>query len=312
MTTDVRESLAEVATSARADFEHSDPADLTVPVMRYVRRYRATRFAASALGVVLVVSGALLGADALTSVRESAIEPDEPVATPVGMSEDEATTPWSTLALAAVTEPRAYGEKRIDSAAGMICHHSDPADDPRVAIENQSDPLGSELVVTAQCAPVWFKNGPITSDRNATSAITQTPASVSSATVIGNLSDRPLAIDGESIFMWIELAPGDFAADAPTAYPHALVGGSMWDEQGNISALLGSDSHPTRIIPGQYLVASGLATELDGRGPLDDLVASGANFTVTFWARIHEDSPHNGSSYLVRLGEEHIYGGLRS
>ena len=44
-------------------------------------------------------------------------------------------------------------------------------------------------------------------------------------------------------------------------------------------------------------------------GALGELIESGAEFTVTFWARIHEENPSGDSTYLIQLGEAHTYGG---
>lgn len=310
MSTALSDALSAVAATAEADFDHSNPDAVIGRATRTVRRYRAALATGATLGSATLVAGVLWGAESL-GTRTPETEPSSEA--PSGV-QDPGETPWSTLALAAVTEPRKYGERRIDSAAGMICRHEKPADDPRVAIEDQTDPLGPAITTIANCVPVWFKNGPITSDRNATASITlasaEEPAAVTSGAVIGNLSDKPIMIDGDSVFMWIETDPESPGAPPPVAYSHTLIGASMWSDAGDTTALLGSTALPTRIVPGQYLVASAIATEMEGDGPLADLIESGANFTVTFWARIHEEGPTGGSTYLLRLGEEHTYGGV--
>jgi hypothetical protein len=314
MSTAIFDALTAVADTAAADFDTRDTAATIRPVSRSVRRYRATAGLAAALGASTAVAAVVWGAQSLSMPQPPATTPQSTTRPTPPTSDAQDYTPWNTIALAILTEPRKYGERRIDAAAGMICHHADPLDDPRVAIQGQSDPLGPEITELASCVPVWFQSGPITSDRNATATITlasgEEPAAISSGAIIGNLSALPIAIDGDSIFMWIETDPGSPGAPMPAAYSHTLIGKSMWEPGGNTTALLGSTALSTRIIPGQYLVASAIATEAEGEGPLADLIASGANFTVSFWARIHDEDAPGGPTYIIRLGEEHTYGGV--
>ena len=265
MSTALVDALTAAAESAGADFERDDPDAVIRPAARVIRRYRAGFATAATLGSAAVIAGVAWGAESFgTPLPEAAQSPGN---TPTAL-DASANNPWSTADLAAVTQPRKFGERRIDSAPGMICRHEDPQDDPRVANRAQTEPLGPEIT---NCVPVWFKNGPITSDRNATAGITlasaDEPAALSTSAVIGNLSDKPIAIDGDSVFMWIETKPDAPGAPPPVAYANTLIGTSMWSYAADNSALLGSTELAASIVPGQYFVASAVAQYLYGPIP---------------------------------------------
>jgi hypothetical protein len=274
-----------------------------------VRRHRTAVATGSLLGAVVLVGGVLWGADAFGTA------PAPLDLSPASSSDSSgdigvlAETPWSTLALAAGTESRAPGEKRADSVAGMICHHAAPEDDPRVAIQS-ADPTTSHMTVFEDCEAVWFKDGPFTSDTDASSSTEDFTGTLSAQAVIRNDSGRPLSIDRDAVFMWVETEPDTLSGASDSTYTHTVVGASMWDASGKNNALLDSADEATVIPPGGHFDEMMLASEGIGTtGQLASIIASGEPYTVTFWARIHEADPTGDATYLIQLGSAHTYGG---
>jgi len=308
MSTELHNALAEAAEAGRAEFDLRDAATVIAPANRRVRRQRAGIAAFGTLGVVVVAGGFLWGMDTLGSLSAQNLDPAQQSEPPLDAPGQLAEVPWSTLALAAVTEPRAMGEMRVDSVAGMICHHASPQDDPRVARESDTNPA-MQYTSIEDCTPVWFKNGPLTSDANGSSSMSNQPASLSSQTVVTNGSDRPLAIDTDSVFMWVETSP-----EAPTdtglaTYSGMIIGQSMWGMDGSNTALLDSAQETMVMAPGGSFVAHASATAMGGGGDaLADLVTNGGTYTISFWARIHEANPKGDATYLIQLGEAHTFG----
>jgi len=311
MTHDLHEALTQAANVGRASFEETDAATVIAPTARRVRRHRAAVTAFAAMGSVVMLAGVLWASDAVrwhgtdTLVPAVSAEPSFGADSPLG------DTPWSTLALAAVASPRTMGEQRADSAAGMICHHDKPTDDPRVAVTQHSD-VTANAVSYEDCTAVWFKKGPLTTDSNAGAAAADGDTAFGAQSLIRNVSDRPLSIDRAAIFMWIETDPGTLNDSAIATYSRAVIGKSMWPVAGHNNALLESADAPIVIDPGTYYNATGVVRGLGDDGMLPELISSGAAYTVTFWARIHEESANGDATYLVQLGSAHTYGGARN
>jgi len=308
MSTELHNALAEAAEAGGAEFSLRNVDAVILPATQRVRRQRASIAAAGTMGVVLLAGGLVWGMDSLTTLNAQNLDPaqqSEPPITPPGQV---AEVPWSTLALAAVTEPRVIGDKRVDSAAGMICHHASPQDDPRVALESDTDPAVSSYTSIADCAPVWFKNGPLTSDTNGGWSMSSLPASLSAQTVVTNGSDRPLAIDTGSVFMWVETAPGSPTDKGLSTFSGMIIGPSMWGTDGSNTALLDSATETTVMAPGGSFVAKARATAMGGAGDaLSDIIANDGTYTISFWARIHEANPKGDATYLIQLGEAHTF-----
>lgn len=311
MTTEMHDALAKAAADARADFEARDVSEVIAPASRRVRRSRATLAVAGAFGIVAVAGGLMWGVDALSTHRSGIVDPATPSEGPPDAIERLGEVPWSTLSLAAVTEPRTMGDKRIDSVAGMICHHEEPTDDPRVYVARLDDPNSETASVFEDCEPVWFKDGPFTQDTDTSVTTDAQTGTVTSSALIHNQSARPIAIDSESVFIWVETDPLTASNNTDVAYSGTVVGKSMWDTRGSNQAFLQSGANPVVIAPGETYDASTRASDGIGYpGPLAQALAGADGYTVTYWARIHEDNPSGDATYLIQLGSEHSYGAI--
>ena len=311
MTSDLSQVLAEAATAGRARFETRDAEAVIAPATRRVRHHRAAVTSFAALGSVVLLAGVLWTADAVRWSATDTLTPATSSEPSFGADSPLGDTPWSTLALAAVASPRALGEQRADSAAGMICHHENPTDDPRVDVAQHSDVTISHASNYEDCTAVWFKNGPLTTDSNTGASTNDTEATLGVQSLIRNVSDRPLFIDRAAIFMWIETNPGEISSSTDEVFSTAILGDSMWSAAGTNEALLDSSSAAIVIDPGTYFNATATAIEgAAGNGALKALIRSGDQYTVTFWARIHEDNPLGDATYLVQLGLPHTFGGV--
>jgi hypothetical protein len=313
MNADLREALGAASDAARADFETRDASHVIAPASKRVRRQRAAAMAAGTAGAVVLLGGVLWGAQTLGMTGFRTLDPANP-GEPTGQPDVTGVlseVPWSTLSLAAVTEPRAQGEKRADSVAGMICHHDEPGDDPRVALREMDGDTTSNVTVVEDCTPVWFENGPFTSVRDLSISTTDMPSwTLSSHALVRNLSGRPLAIDADSVYMTIETSPGEPSATVTAVYSHTVVGGSTWDESDRTVAILRSDDEATIIEDNAFLPVATLASDGSAESTLAALIKSGDRYTVTFWARIHEEKPNGDASYVIRLGEPQEFGGV--
>ena len=310
MSQQLRDALAQAADAGRAEFAARDAAEVISPATARVRRQRAALGTAGALGVAVLVGGIAwaVGGEGIPGVQ--AVTPAGTAQATVQATLPPDTNPWSTLQLAAVAQPREVGEKRADSAAGMICHHSEPTDDPRVKVREAHSDVMTHAVAFTDCTPVWFKEGPLTSDSDMHATLQANDNTLSVWGTVRNDSANPLEIDHDSIFAWVETNPNTIGVATVSTYAHMVVGSSMWGTSGHTDALLSSTDDTSTIEPGASLDISAIASDgFAGEGPIANLIESGSAYSVTFWARIHEDNPSGDATYLIQLGAAHVFGG---
>ncbi|MGC4175085.1 hypothetical protein [Demequina sp.] len=307
MSQQLKDALSQAEHAGRVEFATRDADDVIVPATRRVRRQRAMVATGSALGVAVIAGGIVWGAEAYGPAGPGTVDPAGS-ANPSGTANTEVPeVPWSTLQLAAIAEPRKQGELREDSVAGMICNHDSPTDDPRVYVREAHNDTISHALFFTDCAPVWFKHGPATTDSEAFVSMGDSLELASQAT-IHNVSANSIAIDRDSIFMWVESAPAKASDGSADTYAGAVIGTSMWDTSGYVTALLDSSTATTVIEPGEALVAAEAAAGVPGgSAALSNLLKNGQPFTVTFWARVHEENPSGDATYLIQLGAAHEY-----
>ena len=310
MSQQLRDALAQAADAGRAQFDARDAAEVVSPAAARVRRQRAMMSTAGVLSVAVVVGGVAwaFGTSGLPGPNTG--EPVGPAGvtqSPYVPTSEPHVNSWSTLQLAAVAEPRKPDEKRADSAAGVICHHNRPVDDPRVYLSESKDVTMSHARFFVDCTPVWFKKGPLTSTLSAGSSIAD--GSVLDAhAVVRNDSPNAITLDLESVVMWVETAPGTASAGADETYTGAVVGPTMWDSNGYVQMLLDSGTTMKTLEPGDTFTAHATASAIQGANSLlEQIISTGAPYTVTFWARIHEESPHGDATYLIQLGTAQHY-----
>ena len=297
MSTELHESLTAAANTGRASFELRDADEVIQPAARRIRRQRAAIVTTGAVGLFALAGGLVWSAQTFGTVATM-----DPAGTP-SVQGAPVAAPWSTLQFAAAAQPRKIGDANRSSAAkGMICHHDDPQDDPRVAMQRNTDPTVSHITVLESCAPVWYSAGP-TSTSNFESFSIDDDHTISAHVRFTNTSSRPLAFDVDSVVMWVETAPNEVSEHTLSAYSSALVGDSMWETATSNVILLDSRDQVEVIQPGEDFAAAAVVSDYSLSGNvLGDIIASREPYTVSFWARVHEDDPSGHSTYLVELG----------
>lgn len=301
MTADLRDSLAQAASAGRTRFDSVDVDAVIAPATRRVRRHRAAVSAVSAIGAVALVGGVMWGVDAVTTRDALGIDPAGQATPTPAPDVAHSAEPWTITDLLAVAEPRAKGEERAYSTAAMICNHDNPEDDPRVAYSN--DPAVSHAMTIEDCNPVWLQGSaayltPVTS-------FVTTSASGDTATLtyryeLRNDSSWALALDTDSVFMWVEMDPEGEDQDL-SVYSHTIIGGTMWDGAGSVTALLDSSQQSRTIQPG-YTWSGTLSVTVDSDDALYPLLTAGGAYQVSLWGRVHEDTPMGKRSVVVQLG----------
>ena len=310
MSTGLQDAFSEAAQRAQREFETHNAMDVIAPAARRVSRHRAVVKVGAGLASVAVFGGVVWGASALAEARITTIDPAVPTVgasgvpvlptiDPVTGDNPDTTSPtnaWNSLDLAARALPRPQGSVNTHATAGMICYKSPSAPSDG----STTDSLPSLEI--DDCNATWFDRGPTTSLRNWSVSTSSLNKSLTYNFVIHNDSDKPIVIDKDSVFLWIEAQP-DATADTMATYSSTLVGTSMRDSLGDVTALLQASTVPTTIaVDGSYSSSITATTGSADGDPLGSLLASGQAYRVTVWARVHEDSPSGEASYLIQLG----------
>jgi hypothetical protein len=206
------------------------------------------------------------------------------------------TSVWDVADLAAIAEPREEGEERSDATAGMICNHETPEHDPRLNEAAIQDPVVSHATVLEDCDAVWFVGGPRTTGRDFV-ATAAADGSVTLGTTIRSVAYRSLRIDEESVFAAVETAA---APEIPHSWSRTTLTRSLWEDDGTMIAQLDSGATPQRLESEDFYTIA--ITEEGQTDALVDAMNSGERYTVTYWARVHEDAPDGSATYLIELG----------
>ena len=298
MSTELHESLAAAANTGRATFELRDADEVIRPATRRVRQQRAAMATAGTVGLFALVGGLVWSAETFGTAATM-----DPAGTPSAQEVPIVQSPWSALQFAAAAGPRKISDSNRTSAVkGMICHHDDPIDDPRVAMQKNTDATVGLITVLEDCAPVWYSPGPSTVGTYQGLSVDDLH-SLSAHATFRNTSNQPLAIDTDSVVMWVEASPSEVSKDSVSAYSNSVVGDSMWQSATSNVMLLNSHDEVTVVAPGGDLaVISSASDSTAADTAITRLIASGHPYTVSFWARIHEDDPSGHSTYLVQLG----------
>ncbi|MCR6712908.1 MAG: hypothetical protein NVV57_09555 [Demequina sp.] len=297
MSTELHESLTAAANTGRASFELRDADEVIQPAARRIRRQRAAIVTTGTVGLFALAGGLVWSAQTFGTVATM-----DPAGTP-SVQGTAVAAPWSALQFAPAAQPRKIGDANRSSAVkGMICHHDEPEDDPRVAIQGNPDTTVSSAIGLESCAPVWYSAGP-TSTSNFESFSVDDDHTISAHVRFTNTSSRPLAIDVDSVVMWVETAPNEVSKHSVTAYSSAIVGDSMWETATSNVMLLNSRDQVEVVEPGEDFAAAAVVSDYALSGSvLGDIIASREPYTVSFWARVHEDDPSGHSTYMVELG----------
>ena len=315
MSTGLQDAFSEAAKRAQREFETHNAVDVIAPAARRVSRHRAMVRVGAGLASLAVVGGVIWGAGAIAQARVTTIDPAVPTLgtsdvpglpsnDPVTGDNPDTTVPtnaWNSLDLAARALPRPQGSLNKHATAGMICYQSSGSQQASVSGDGTTADTLPSLEID-NCNATWFDRGPTTSLRNWGISSSSLNNSLTYNFVIHNDSDKPIVIDKDSVFLWIEAQP-DATAESVANYSSTLVGMSMRDSVGDVSALLQSSTVPTTIaVDGSYSSSITATTGSADGDPLGSLLASGQAYRVTVWARVHEDSPRGEASYLIQLG----------
>lgn len=309
MSTELQDAFARASQVAKAEFETRNAVEVIEPAARRVTRYRVAIRLGAGLASVAVVGAVLWGADTFADSRISTINPAVPTADGAGLGIDpnpDIAPPndsWTGLDLALRTKARTLGGISGDATAGMICHHEQPSDDPRIGAGGE-DLTTSQRISLENCSAVWFVDGPRTDLTNWSVSASEADHSLTYSFSVHNGSAQPIAIDADSVFMWVETSP-TVPSDTAAQYESTLVGGSMWDLNGDVTALLNSSTVPAIIgAGGDYSSAIKATTGSADGDPLAAVLASGQPYRVSLWARVHDASPNGDTTYLIELGSD--------
>jgi len=212
--------------------------------------------------------------------------------------DDSPVDVWTPQDLEAIAEPRAQGETRNDATAGMVCEFADPETDPRMLAEQGKNDVVRATEAWVGCDPVWFVGGPVTSTVNAQATITGTGVRIASK--FRHDDDRPLSIDYQSAFAWLETNPS-VASEHPHVYSQTAIDTSMWTQDGKVMVELGPDTSYTTTVNGTTDEIS--ISEVSEDGTLQTALATPGEYTLSFWGRIHDDNPAWKKTYMIQLGE---------
>jgi hypothetical protein len=298
MSTELHESLAAAAKAGSASFELRDASEIIVPATRRVRRQKTTLAASATVGLLALAFGVVWTAQTIGTTSTM-----DPAGTSTASDVPAEKSAWSTLQFASAAVPRKIGDaNRTNDVRGMLCHHDTPNDDPRVAMAQHPDLTVSHSMVIEDCAPVWFAPGPSTTGVIQSFSVDD-GRTISARVTFRNTSAQPLAIDADSVVMWIETAPDTVSTETISSYANAMVGDSMWESNTSNVIVLDSRNSVQVIQPGDDFAVATTVSDLPGdESTLGSIVASGEPYTVSFWARVHEDEPSGRSTYLVQLG----------
>lgn len=208
---------------------------------------------------------------------------------------------WSVEELDAIAEPRAQGEARDDATAGMICEFADPATDPRLLADTGGNDVVQSTEAWIACDPVWFVGGPRTEV-----ATLSTETSAQGAVIeaeFENLSGRELLLDYASEFAWLETDPLAVSV-RPHVYEHSAVDASMWTDDGKVMVQVGPDNGYSTNQPN--VVGAINLVEPSAEGELRTVLIRG-DYTLSYWARVHDEHPAGSKTYLVQLGETTVF-----